>query len=309
MPINTSSRGPDTDAGELRKPPRALIEANVRAALAEDLSPPERAAALYLTPGDDITARLIAGSAQASASVITREPGILCGAAWVDECFRQVDPEVELRWLVNDGEAIAAGQTLFEMQGLARALLTAERTALNFLQTLSGVATLTASYVRAMGDSQCRLLDTRKTIPGLRYAEKYAVLCGGGFNHRLGLWDAFLIKENHIAACGGIAQAVAAARSIAPDRPVEVEVESLQQLQEAIEAGADIVMLDNFDLDGLQQAVAQAKGRVKLEASGNIELGTLATIAATGVDFISSGALTKHVRALDLSMRFKASPI
>ncbi|WP_344805278.1 carboxylating nicotinate-nucleotide diphosphorylase [Allohahella marinimesophila] len=299
----------DQDEAGLSSPQWALVEANVRAALAEDLSPPERAAALYFTPGDDVTARLIPGAAQASAAVITREAGILCGKPWVDECFRQVDPEVELRWLAADGDAIEPGQTLFEMRGLARALLTAERTALNFLQTLSGVATATASYVQAMGDSQCQLLDTRKTIPGLRYAEKYAVRCGGGFNHRLGLWDAFLVKENHIAACGGISQAIATARSIAPGKPIEVEIEQLQQLQEAIDAGANVVMLDNFSHDAMREAVTQAQGRVKLEASGNIELDTLASVAATGVDFISSGALTKHVRALDLSMRFSGTSI
>ncbi|MBE02940.1 carboxylating nicotinate-nucleotide diphosphorylase [Marinobacter lutaoensis] len=251
----------------------------------------------------DITARLIPADKQASGRVITREPAVVAGRAWVDEVFRQVDPAVRLDWRVNDGDRVEANQVLFTLAGSARSLLTAERTALNWLQTLSGVATRCADYAARVAHTQVRLLDTRKTLPGLRLAEKYAVTCGGCHNHRIGLWDAFLIKENHIAACGSIAAAVAEARRIAPGRPVEVETENLDELDQALAAGADIIMLDEFSLEDMRTAVQRVAGRARLEASGGISDQTLVAVAETGVDFISIGALTKHVRAIDLSMR------
>ncbi|APJ17044.1 TPA: carboxylating nicotinate-nucleotide diphosphorylase [Aeromonas hydrophila] len=275
----------------------------VRAALLEDLGD-------ALTPLDqpdasaDITAQLIPADRLASARVITREAGVFCGQPWVDEVFVQLGGEVRVEWLVQDGEVLSPNQELFRLHGPARVLLTGERNALNFVQTLSGVASLTARYVAELADTDCRLLDTRKTLPGLRSAQKYAVTCGGGKNHRIGLFDAYLIKENHILACGGIAEAINEARRLNPGKPVEVEVESLVELEQALAAGADIVMLDNFDIPMMREAVALNQGRAKLEVSGNVTLDTLADYAATGVDFISVGALTKHVRALDLSMRF-----
>ncbi|MFL9626710.1 carboxylating nicotinate-nucleotide diphosphorylase [Aeromonas jandaei] len=275
----------------------------VRAALLEDLGD-------ALTPLDqpdasaDITAQLIPADRMASARVITREAGVFCGQPWVDEVFVQLGGEVKVEWKVQDGEVISPNQELFRLHGPARLLLTGERNALNFVQTLSGVATLTARYVAELEETDCRLLDTRKTIPGLRTAQKYAVTCGGGKNHRIGLYDAYLIKENHILACGGIAEAINEARHLNPGKPVEVEVESLAELEQALAANADIVMLDNFDVAMMREAVAINQGRAKLEVSGNVTLDTLAEFAATGVDFISVGALTKHVRALDLSMRF-----
>ncbi|HIC8860953.1 TPA: carboxylating nicotinate-nucleotide diphosphorylase [Aeromonas hydrophila] len=275
----------------------------VRAALLEDLGD-------ALTPLDqpdasaDITAQLIPADRLASARVITREAGVFCGQPWVDEVFVQLGGEVRVEWLVQDGEVLSPNQELFRLHGPARVLLTGERNALNFVQTLSGVATLTARYVAELADTDCRLLDTRKTLPGLRSAQKYAVTCGGGKNHRIGLFDAYLIKENHILACGGITEAISEARRLNPGKPVEVEVESLIELEQALAAGADIVMLDNFDIPMMREAVALNQGRAKLEVSGNVTLDTLADYAATGVDFISVGALTKHVRALDLSMRF-----
>ncbi|WP_139705226.1 carboxylating nicotinate-nucleotide diphosphorylase [Aeromonas hydrophila] len=275
----------------------------VRAALLEDLGD-------ALTPLDqpdasaDITAQLIPADRLASARVITREAGVFCGQPWVDEVFVQLGGEVRVEWLVQDGEELSPNQELFRLHGPARVLLTGERNALNFVQTLSGVASLTARYVAELADTDCRLLDTRKTLPGLRSAQKYAVTCGGGKNHRIGLFDAYLIKENHILACGGIAEAISEARRLNPGKPVEVEVESLVELEQALAAGADIVMLDNFDIPMMREAVALNQGRAKLEVSGNVTLDTLADYAATGVDFISVGALTKHVRALDLSMRF-----
>jgi nicotinate-nucleotide pyrophosphorylase (carboxylating) len=244
----------------------------------------------------------------AEARVITREDGVFCGRTWVEEVFRQLDPEVSIEWEVNDGDGIHAGDTLFRLRGAARSLLTGERTALNFVQTLSGTATVSANYARRVAHTGVRLLDTRKTLPGLRTAQKYAVTCGGCHNHRIGLFDAFLIKENHIAASGGIAQAIARARGIAPGKPVEVEVESREELEQALEAGADIIMLDNFTLDDMREAVALCSGRAKLEASGNITDETLISVATTGVDYISIGALTKHCRALDLSMRLTNLP-
>ena len=275
----------------------------VRAALLEDLGD----ALTTLDQPDasaDITAQLIPADRLASARVITREAGIFCGQPWVDEVFLQLGGEVKVEWRVHDGERLSANQELFRLHGPARLLLTGERTALNFVQTLSGVATLTARYVAELAGTDSRLLDTRKTLPGLRGAQKYAVSCGGGKNHRIGLYDAYLIKENHILACGSIAAAVAEARRLNADKPVEVEVESLAELALALDAGADIVMLDNFDLAMMGEAVALNQGRAKLEVSGNVTLATLAACAATGVDFISVGALTKHLQALDLSMRF-----
>ncbi|MGT4071131.1 UNVERIFIED_CONTAM: carboxylating nicotinate-nucleotide diphosphorylase [Aeromonas hydrophila] len=279
------------------------IRRAVRAALLEDLGD-------ALTPLDqpdasaDITAQLIPADRLASARVITREAGVFCGQPWVDEVFVQLGGEVRVEWLVQDGEVLSPNQELFRLHGPARVLLTGERNALNFVQTLSGVASLTARYVAELADTDCRLLDTRKTLPGLRSAQKYAVTCGGGKNHRIGLFDAYLIKENHILACGGIAEAISEARRLNPGKPVEVEVESLVELEQALAAGADIVMLDNFDIPMMREAVTLNQDRAKLEVSGNVTQDTLADYAATGVDFISVGALTKHVRALDLSMRF-----
>lgn len=275
----------------------------VRAALLEDLGD----ALTTLDQPDasaDITAQLIPADRMASARVITREAGVFCGQPWVDEVFTQLGGDVKVEWKVQDGEVLSPNQELFRLHGPARLLLTGERNALNFVQTLSGVATLTARYVAELEGTDCRLLDTRKTIPGLRTAQKYAVTCGGGKNHRIGLYDAYLIKENHILACGGIAEAISEARHLNPGKPVEVEVESLAELEQALAAKADIVMLDNFDVAMMREAVAINQGRAKLEVSGNVTLDTLAEFAATGVDFISVGALTKHVRALDLSMRF-----
>lgn len=267
------------------------IQDNVRAALAEDIG------------SGDITAALIPATARATARVITREDGILCGRAWVDAVFQQVDPEVSLDWCAEDGEQILADSTLFSAHGPARSLLTAERAALNFLQLLSGTATRCGQYAAMVAGTGVRLLDTRKTIPGLRRAQKYAVRCGGCHNHRMGLYDAFLIKENHINACGGIAAAVGQARDQAPGKPVEVEVENLAELEQAVAAGADRVMLDNFSLQDMRQAVALVAGRLELEASGNITSDNLRDVAETGVDFISIGALTKDSKALDLSLR------
>ncbi|MDJ0087399.1 MULTISPECIES: carboxylating nicotinate-nucleotide diphosphorylase [Pantoea] len=255
----------------------------------------------------DITAQLLPAESRAHAQVITREAGVFCGKRWVEEVFNQLGAYDALTWHVEDGQPLIADQRLFDIEGPARLLLTAERTALNFVQTLSGVATEVSRYVALLEGTQTQLLDTRKTVPGLRTALKYAVLCGGGSNHRLGLSDAFLIKENHIIASGSIRQAVEKAFWLYPDVPVEVEVESLKELQEALEAAADIIMLDNFTLDEMREAVTVTAGRALLEVSGNVTDTTLRQIAQTGVDYISVGALTKHVRALDLSMRFQAS--
>jgi len=254
----------------------------------------------------DITAQLIPAHHTASAAIITRETAILSGQAWVDEVFRQIDANVSVEWHAQDGDQLTANQRLFTLQGSARSLLTGERPALNLLQLLSGTATTCSRYAQLVAGTTVKLLDTRKTIPGLRNAQKYAVTCGGCYNHRIGLYDAFLIKENHIAACGGIDRAVATARTNAPGKPVEVEVESLDELSQALSAGADIIMLDNFDLASLREGVAMAAGRAKLEASGDINEKTIRAVAETGVDFISIGALTKHCVAVDLSMRFTA---
>jgi len=267
------------------------IDTVVRHALAEDIGP------------GDITAGLIPAGARARARVIVREAAVLCGTAWFDAVFRQLDRRVQVVWQARDGERLRPGQALCQLHGPARSLLTGERAALNFLQTLSGTATATRRYADAIAGTGARLLDTRKTLPGLRTAQKYATACGGAQNHRLGLYDAFLIKENHILAAGGIAQAVARARQIAPGRPVEVEVEDLAELEQALAAGADMVMLDNMDLDTMREAVALTAGRTRLEASGNVELATIRAIAETGVDYVSVGAITKHLRAVDFSMR------
>ncbi|ALZ85828.1 nicotinate-nucleotide pyrophosphorylase [Pseudomonas oryzihabitans] len=271
-----------------------VITENVAAALREDVG------------SGDLTAGLIPAQQHARARVITREAAVVAGSAWVDEVFRVLDPQVTVSWQVADGDRVAPDQVLFELQGPARALLTGERSALNFLQLLSGTATRCRHYADLVQDTAVRLLDTRKTLPGLRRAQKYAVTCGGCYNHRIGLFDAFLIKENHIAACGGIAQAVDAARHLAPGRPVEVEVENLQELEQALAAGADIVMLDELSLADMRTAVALTAGRAKLEASGGVNEDTLLGIAQTGVDYISIGTLTKDVKAIDLSMRILA---
>ncbi|MCF2856754.1 carboxylating nicotinate-nucleotide diphosphorylase [Pseudoalteromonas sp. SMS1] len=275
-----------------------LISQLVKQALDEDLNYQSAAAG-------DITAALIPQAQTANAYVITREDCIFCGKDLILEVFRQVDPSVEVNVLANDGDRLSANSRIFTAKGSARAILTAERTALNFVQTLSGTATTTAHYVKALENSSTQLLDTRKTIPGLRALQKYAVACGGGKNHRIGLFDAFLIKENHIAACGGIESAVSQAKSNHPEKPVEVEVENLNELEQALNAGSDIIMLDNFTVEDIQNAVKLTSGRAKLEVSGNMTLEILEQYAQAGVDYISSGALTKHVQSIDLSMRFE----
>jgi len=273
-------------------PPRARIEDDVRRALAEDIGP------------GDLTAQLVP-DAEAHAELVAREDAVLCGTAWVDEVFRQLDARVRVAWHMRDGERAVAGSVIARLGGPARALLTGERCALNFLQTLSGTATLAARYVDALRGTHVKVLDTRKTIPGLRRAQKYAVTCGGGLNHRLGLYDAVLIKENHIAAAGSVTAALNQARAaVSVSVPVEIEVENLDQLREALSTGATRVLLDNFDIERLTAAVRETAGRATLEASGGITLNNIRAIAETGVDFISVGSLTKHVRAIDLSLRF-----
>lgn len=271
---------------------------NITLALDEDIG------SHLISDSGDISARLIPEAAHARATVLTREPMVLAGRPWVDALFNQLDPSVTLTWLADEGQSLAENTIFLELSGNARSLLTGERPALNFIQTLSGVATRVAAHVKLLNGLPTRLLDTRKTIPGLRIAQKYAVAIGGGQNHRLGLFDAFLIKENHILASGGIKQAIEATRRIAPSKPVEVEVENFDELHEALEAGADIIMLDNFSHDDMRQAVIYTAGRSKLEASGNITKMNLRSVAETGVDYISMGALTKDVKAIDLSMRF-----
>ena len=272
--------------------------------LPADLQPSVQNALREDVGSGDITAALIPEDTIATAHIYVREAAVLCGTAWVDETLRQVDPSLRIDWHVHDGDDTHTDQKLATLHGSARHLLTAERCALNFLQTLSGTATLSRHYARRVAHTGVVLLDTRKTIPGLRSAQKYAVAVGGCRNHRMGLFDAFLIKENHISACGSIDAAVATARALHPDKPVEVEVENLQQLREAMNAGAQIIMLDNFDLATLREAVAINAGQSRLEASGGVNDGTLVAIAETGVDYISIGALTKDCRAVDLSMRF-----
>lgn len=275
---------------------QAAIESHVRAAIEEDVG------------SGDITARLVPQSSSARARVFTREAGVFCGKPWVAETCRQIEPRIELHWLAGDGDDIAPDQVLLELAGPARGLLTAERTLLNFAQLLSGVATRTRRFVAMVQGTPATLLDTRKTLPGLRLAQKYAVRCGGGENHRLGLFDAYLIKENHIVAAGSIRAAVAMARTLNPKVRLEVEVESAAELDEAVTAGADLIMLDNFSAEECADAVARTRGKAKLEASGGIDEGSLAAIARTGVDYISVGSLTKAVRPLDLSMLFVDAP-
>lgn len=270
---------------------RAVVK-NVTDALTEDLGT------------GDISAGLIPKATKAHARVITREDGVFCGQPWVLETLRQVDPQLQVSFAVSDGQAVNANQTLFELEGAASALLTAERTMLNFVQLLSGTATKTAHFVQLIEGTSAKLLDTRKTLPGLRIAQKYAVTCGGGNNHRIGLFDAYLLKENHIAAAGSIAQAVAAARAQHPDISVEVETENLDELNQAISAGAEIAMIDNFTLEDTRTAVGIAQGKIKLEASGGIDEKSITEIARCGVDYISIGEITKNIDPMDLSMRF-----
>ena len=275
------------------------INRNVSAALAEDIG------------AGDLTASLVPGERRVKATVISREAGVLCGTAWFDECVRRCDPTAKVTWQGADGDRIAANQLLCEIEGNGRALLTAERSALNFLQLLSAVASKVRIYADAIAGTRAQVVDTRKTLPGLRIAQKYAVRAGGGGNHRLALWDAILIKENHIHAAGGIAQAMAAAKQVAEQAKdrckfIQIEVESLDELNQALDAGATMILLDNFSLDMMREASRINAGRAVLEASGNVTLETIRGIAETGVDRISVGALTKDVKALDLSMRFVA---
>jgi nicotinate-nucleotide pyrophosphorylase (carboxylating) len=253
----------------------------------------------------DISAALIDTDASLETELWVREDAILCGCQWFDEVFRQCDENISINWLIGDGERVTANSVVCEVSGPARGLLSAERSALNFLQTLSGTATVTRSYADLIAHTCCKILDTRKTIPQLRSAQKYAVLCGGGSNHRIGLFDAFLIKENHLAACGGIANAVSRARQLHPQKFLEVEVENLEQLQQAIDVGVERAMLDNFSIGEMKQAVALTDQRIQLEASGNIEREQLVETAECGVDFISIGALTKNLRAIDFSLRYR----
>ena len=270
------------------------IEVSTRHALKEDIG------------SGDISAALIPDGLSLEAITITRSKGVFCGAAWVEAIIRQIDHALTVEWSVTDGDKIQADQSLFVLRGPARGILTAERTILNFVQLLSGTATTVSEYLELLGNSSCVLLDTRKTVPGLRLAQKYAVICGGGTNHRFGLDDAFLLKENHISAAGSIKDAILLARTHRPDMPVQVEVENIDELQEAIESGANSALLDNFSIDELVQASKIAKNRIKTEASGNVSKETIAEIAKAGVDFISVGNLTKTVQPLDLSMRCEA---
>lgn len=269
------------------------IAESVKLALAEDVG------------SGDVTADLIAAATISRATVITREDTILCGTAWFNEVFRQVNPSIQITWHYQEGDQVKANTVLCDIKGNARGMLTAERSALNFLQTLSGTATATRRYVELIAHTSCRILDTRKTLPGLRNAQKYAVRCGGGVNHRIGLYDRVLIKENHIMAAGSITAAVAQARRLHPSIKVEVETEGLKELAEATAANADIIMLDDYPMETLREAVKITAGRIPLEASGGVNLDTVKAIAETGVDFISVGSITKHVRAVDLSMRFE----
>jgi nicotinate-nucleotide pyrophosphorylase (carboxylating) len=268
----------------------------VAAALSEDIG------------SGDVTARLVPEDQQVRGRVITRDDAVLCGQAWVNETFRRLDSTIDIQWHANDGDRVRAEQILFSISGRARPVLTGERTALNFLQLLSGIATQARRYVDAVSGTQCTIIDTRKTLPGLRTAQKYAVLCGGAQNHRLGLFDMVLIKENHIAAAGSISRAIAAAKATAPGVKIEVEVENLAGLEEALAADPDIILLDNFSNAEMKEAVDFTRSRsqsVRLEASGNVTLEGVRAIAQTGVDYISVGSLTKHVRAVDLSMRLE----
>jgi len=278
----------------IEAPDPAVVAVNVRSALDEDIG------------SGDITARLVDGSAKSTAIIVCREAAILCGKPWVDEVIRQVDASIKVDWELDDGDRVAPDTPLCRLHGNSRGLLSAERTSLNFMQFLSGIATKCGEYADIVRDTGVKLLDTRKTIPGLRLAQKYAVRCGDCHNHRLGLYDAFLIKENHIAACGSIAKAIRAARQQNPDKKIEVEVESLAELRQSLKAGADCMLLDNFDTDTLREAVKITDGKAKLEASGGISRETLRKVAETGIDYISLGTLTKDCKAIDLSMRFEA---
>ncbi len=285
-----------TSSHRFTPPPQADIAADVARAFAEDLGP------------RDVTADLLPEDAIADAVLTCRDAAVIAGTAWFDACFRRMDPQVAINWHTADGERVEADTIICELSGRARALVSAERSALNFLQLLSGTASVTAGYAAAVAGTGARVLDTRKTLPGLRVAQKYAVRCGGGYNQRMGLYDAILIKENHIIAAGGIAQAIHAARALHPTLLLEVEVETLDELAQALEARADRIMLDNFDRAQMLAAVVQTAGRVPLEVSGNVTLDTIADFASTGVDFISVGALTKHVHAVDLSLRLRLRP-
>lgn len=282
-----------TPASRFAPPDPAIIAADVERAFAEDLG------------SGDATATLLPADGRAGARLTCREEAVLAGIPWFDACFRRLDPGVRIDWLAHDGMRVAADTVICRLEGNARALVSAERSALNFLQLLSGTATRTAAYVAAVAGTAVRVLDTRKTVPGLRLAQKYAVRCGGGHNHRIGLFDAVLIKENHIIAAGGIGAAVAAARRRHPALLLEVEVEGLDELQQALDAGVDRIMLDNFSLPLMREAVLLTAGRTPLEVSGNVDLATIGEFARTGVDFISVGALTKHVHAVDLSLRLQ----
>lgn len=272
---------------------QSAIQRNIEAAIAEDIA------------SGDLTASLVPADQHAHATLISREPAILCGIPWVEACFARLAPQARLQWQISEGAEVTAGQTLCIITGNARQILTAERCALNFLQTLSATATVTARYVQAVQGTKARILDTRKTLPGLRMAQKYAVTVGGGVNQRMGLYDGILIKENHIAAAGSIAAVMQAAIKLSSHASLQIEVESLAQLEEALAAGAELILLDNFDLPGMREAVALTAGRAILEASGGVELDTVRAIAETGVDRISIGGLTKHVHAIDLSLRFQ----
>jgi nicotinate-nucleotide pyrophosphorylase (carboxylating) len=277
-------------------PPPADLDAQVDAALREDIG------------SGDVTAALVPAAQQVRGRLVTREDAILCGRPWAEATFARLDRQVQLTWHAADGEPISAGAVVFEIAGPARAILTGERTALNFLQLLSATATVTRRFVAAVAGTECRILDTRKTLPGLRSAQKYAVRCGGGDNYRMGLYDCVLIKENHIAAAGSIAGAIASARRTAPGITVEVEVESLAELEQALAAAPDIIMLDDFSLEDMRAAVARNRAagrRARLEASGSVTLEVVRAIAETGVDYVSVGSLTKHVQAIDLSMRLE----
>lgn len=284
-----------TEPTAITAPAASQIAADVERAFAEDFG------------RGDATASLLAADATAVAALTCRDDAVLAGTPWFDACFRHLDPDVRIEWHAHDGDAVAAGSVICHLAGHARALVGAERSALNFLQLLSATATATRRHVAAVAGTRACVLDTRKTLPGLRVAQKYAVRCGGGHNHRMGLYDAILIKENHIIAAGGIAPAIAAARRLHGELMVEIEVENLDELAQAIAAGADRIMLDNFTVPLMREAVAVTAGRIPLEVSGNVDLGTIAEYARTGVDFISVGALTKHVRAVDLSLRLQVS--
>lgn len=277
----------------LASPAADLIQADVERSFAEDIG------------AGDATADLLPATALASATLTCREDAVIAGIDWFNACFTTLDPNVQIEWLLHDGDRAPAGSVICRLRGLARPLVSAERSALNFLQLLSGTATQTATYVAAVAGTGVKVLDTRKTVPGLRLAQKYAVRCGGGHNHRVGLYDAILVKENHIIAAGGIRPAAEAARKLHPSLLLEIEVENLDELQQALDAGVDRIMLDNFTLPLMREAVAIAKGRAELEISGNVDLSTIAEYASTGVDYISVGALTKHVRAIDLSLRLQ----